>query len=237
MRLPSGFAPEKAGQFFNLITAWDLLAAARIRAGDWLALTAGNSSVSMMALQFAKARGAKVISIVRRPRFDLRELGAAEVITLGASPGELRDRVMRVTGGNGLSALVDNVGGPATGELIRSMAFGGQVVINGGMSPDRFELHNFDVLLNGIEIRSHVYRYFFTPPGPKDVGELEQIAAAAMLETFKVPVGGRNELAQFRAAIAATLEHPEQGKQFFELHGLEVASTTRTPPASNSRAQ
>lgn len=221
MPLPSGFAPEKAGQFFNLITAWDLVAAARVRAGDWLALTAGNSTVSTMALQFASARGVKVISIVRQPRFDLRELGAAEVITLGSSPGELRDRVMQVTGGGGLSALVDHVGGPAAGELIRTMAFGGQVVINGGMSPDRFELHNFDVLLNGLEIRSHVYRYFFTPPGPNDFSELEQIAATAALDTFKVPVGGRNELAQFRTAIAATLEHPERGKQFFELLGVK----------------
>src|SRR5258708_32587286 len=84
MPLPRRFAPEKAGQFFNLITAWDLLTEARVRAGDWLALTAGNSTVSMMALQFAAARGANVISIVRRPQSDLKSLGAAEVIALGS---------------------------------------------------------------------------------------------------------------------------------------------------------
>jgi NADPH:quinone reductase-like Zn-dependent oxidoreductase len=214
--LPPRFAPEKAGQFFNLITAWDLLFAARVRPDDWLAVTAGNSTVSMMALQFAKAKGVNVIPIVRRAHFDLRELGATDVIELASHSGSVRDRIMEISGGKGLKALVDNVGGPVTGELIRSMTFGGQVIINGGMSADRFELHNFDVLLRGIEIKSHVYRYFFTPPKPNETKELQDIVAASASDDFKVPVGGLNDLEQFKTAIAETLNRPERGKQFFE---------------------
>jgi NADPH:quinone reductase-like Zn-dependent oxidoreductase len=221
MPLPPKFPPEKAGQFFNLITAWDLLAAARINAGDWLAVTAGNSTVSTMVLQFAKARNVNVISFVRRARFDLKELGASEVVELSSLSGSVGDRVAEITSNKGINAVVDNVGGPVTGELIRSMAFGGQVIINGGMSAERFELHNFDVLLSGIEIKSHVYRYFFMPPQPGDLQELGRIAAASASSDFKVPVGGLNDLAQFKTALRETLEHPERGKQFFEVHGLE----------------
>jgi NADPH:quinone reductase-like Zn-dependent oxidoreductase len=218
--LPPKFPPEKAGQFFNLITAWDLLSVARVKAGDWLAVTAGNSTVSMILLQFAKAKGVNVIPIVRRPWLDLRDLGAADVIELAGLQESIRDRVKTITKGVGLAALVDNVGGPVTGELIRSMAFGGQVVINGGMSPDRFALHNFDVLMSGIEIKSHVYRYFFAPPKPADIQELSEIAAAAELDDFKVPVGGLNNLEQFKTAVQNTLEHPERGKQFFEFRAV-----------------
>jgi NADPH2:quinone reductase len=39
---------------------------------------------------------------------------------------------MQVTQNKGINGIVDSVGGPVTGELIRSMAFGGQVIINGG---------------------------------------------------------------------------------------------------------
>src|SRR5206468_2650274 len=37
--LPSAYPPDKAGQFVNLITAWDLLHASKVKKGQWLALT------------------------------------------------------------------------------------------------------------------------------------------------------------------------------------------------------
>src|SRR5260221_12966245 len=64
--LPSGFPLEIGGQFFNPITAWDLLRHSRAQPGQWLAVTAGYSTVSTMALQFAKQRGVNVICVVRR---------------------------------------------------------------------------------------------------------------------------------------------------------------------------
>jgi NADPH2:quinone reductase len=215
--LPSDFVPEKGAQFFNLITAWDLLAASRAKPGDWIVLTAGNSTVSQMLLQFAHQRGINVISIVRRVHVDLRTLGAAAVIELSTLDGSVTEEVRRMTNGKGISALIDNVGGPVTGELIRSMALGGQVIINGGMSAERFALHNFDVLLKVLEIRSHVYRYFFTAPDPGDSETLTAIRAAAAPETFKIAVGGMNPLSEFRHAVAETLNNPERGKQFFAM--------------------
>jgi NADPH2:quinone reductase len=82
-----------------------------------------------------------------------------------------------------------------------------------GMSAAKFELHNLDVLLRGIEIKSYVYRYFFTPPRPDETEELNEIAAASF--HFKVPVGGLNRLDEFKRAVTETLNHPERGKQFF----------------------
>jgi NADPH:quinone reductase-like Zn-dependent oxidoreductase len=144
-------------------------------------------------------------------------MGASEVIELSSLSGSVGDRVAELTSNKGINAVVDNVGGPVTGELIRRMAFGGQVIINGGMSAERFELHNFDVLLQGIEIRSHVYRYFFTPPQQSEMEELRQIAEASASSEFKVPVGGINRLDEFMNAVSETLSHPERGKQFFQM--------------------
>jgi NADPH2:quinone reductase len=222
MPLPPKFPPEKAAQFFNLITAWDLIEAARVKPGHWLAVTAGNSTVSTMVLQFARARNVNVISLVRRASLDLKDLGATEVVELLSLSGSVGDRIAEITSNKGINALIENVGGPVAGDLIRSMAFGGQVIINGGMSAERFELHNFDVLLSGIEIRSHVYRYFFTSPQPNDMQMLRQIAEASESPDFKVAVGGLNRLEDFERAVVETLDRPERGKQFFELYGLGV---------------
>jgi NADPH:quinone reductase-like Zn-dependent oxidoreductase len=213
--LPDSLAPEKAAQFFNLITAWDLLDAAKAKKGDWIAVTAGNATVSQMVLQFAAARGINVIPLVRRLHGDLAGLGAPTVIELSSLETPVGERIAEITGGKEIVALIDNVGGPVTGELIRAMAFGGQVIINGGMSPERFELHNFDVLLSGLDIRSHVYRYFFDPPKPGDMPTMQAIAAAA--DSFRVPIGGMNALEDHRRAVAETLRSPERGKQFFDM--------------------
>jgi NADPH:quinone reductase-like Zn-dependent oxidoreductase len=213
--LPDSLAPEKAAQFFNLITAWDLLDATEAKKDDWIAVTAGNATVSQMVLQFAEARGINVIPLVRRLHADLAGLGAPAVIELESLDRSVGERIAQITNGRRIVALIDNVGGPVTGELIRAMAFGGQVIINGGMSPERFELHNFDVLLSGLEIRSHVYRYFFDPPKPEDMPTMQAIAAAS--DSFRVPIGGMNALEDYHRAVTETLSRPERGKQFFNM--------------------
>jgi NADPH2:quinone reductase len=217
--LPSDFPLEKASQMANLITAWDLLAGSSLKEGGWIAVTAGYSTVSEMVLQFARQRGVHSIALVRRVHgeLDLRTLGASAVIDLSMISGTLRDEVMALTGGSGLNAIIDNVGGPVTGDLIRSCAFGAKVVINGGMSSDRFELHNFDVLLNGLEITAHVYRYFFTPPQPGDQQMLSDVIEAAMRSDFTVPVGGFHALDDYVTAIRESIDNPGQGKRFFRM--------------------
>jgi NADPH:quinone reductase-like Zn-dependent oxidoreductase len=216
-----GFPLEKGGQFFNLITAWDLLRDSGVRPGQWLALTAGYSTVSIMALQFARHKGVNIISVVRRAHedLDLKTLGAADVIDLSAVPNGVGERVMQVTQNKGINGIVDSVGGPVTGELIRSMAFGGQVIINGGMAAERFELHNFDVLLKGLDIKAHVYRYFFTPPQVSDNDALREITEISGRSSFNVPTGGLHSLEDFEAAIDETMRNPGHGKRLFKMPG------------------
>jgi NADPH:quinone reductase-like Zn-dependent oxidoreductase len=217
MPLPADFPVEKAGQLVNFITAWDLLEESRVRPGQWLVLTAGNSTVATLVLQFARARNVKVISVVRRAteRLDLKALGASEVIELGTLSGSVRDRIMGITENEGVHGIVDSIGGPVLGDLIRSVALGAQVIIYGGMSPDSFEVHNFDVLLNVIAIRSYAYRYFFDPPQQSDAGVLGDIARLS--SHFRAPVADMHPLEEFKIAIEDTIHRSEQGKHFFHL--------------------
>lgn len=217
--LPAGYPKERAGQLMNPITAWDLLADSRVQSGQWLAVTAGYSSISTMVTQFARRRGINVIAMVRRKRqsLDLTALGAAAILDLSDVRAGIREAVMDITGGAGLNGIIDNVGGPASGELIRSLALGGQMVINGGMSAERFELHNFDVLLSGAAIRANVYRYFFSPPVDADRPMLREIVDIFSQPGFHVPVGGIHPLSKFTLAVTNSLDRADLGKQMFSM--------------------
>jgi NADPH2:quinone reductase len=213
--LPPNFPAEKAGQIFNFITAWDLLRACASLEGSWLALTAGNSTVSRIVLQLARNRGIKVISIVRDAVTDLADLGAATVIRIKDNPLKLSDQISQITEGNGLSALIDAVGGPITADLIRTMAFGGHVVIMGGMSDEKFELHNFDILLNEVRIIPYVYRYLLRHPAQDELKEIEQIVQEVATHDLKVPVASFRRLDDYREAILRSLSGLDLGKHFF----------------------
>ncbi|MGK9165608.1 zinc-binding dehydrogenase [Inquilinus limosus] len=217
--LPPDMPAEKAGQLMNPITAWDLVMECGVGAGQWLAVTAGYSTISTLVLQFARRRGIRTVAIVRRLRadLDLPGLGAEAVIDLSRPDLDLRAEVTAITGGTGLHGVVDNVGGPATGELIRSLGFGGRVVINGGMSEERFTLHNFDVLLNGVSIQPSVYRYFFGPPPPEDAALLREVIEAFARPEIRVPLGGVHPLADAERAIAESWARPGDGKRIFRM--------------------
>jgi NADPH2:quinone reductase len=215
--LPADYPAELSCQFVNLITAWDLLNQSGVKPGQWLILTAGNSAVSTLVSQLAKLKGIHVISIVRRVKQAhlLESLGATVVIDLSAEQGNIVQRIMEVTGNKGVNGIIDNVGGPVTGELIRCIDFGGKLIINGGMSADKYTLHNFDILLNGLQIQPHVYRYFFTPPLPEDITMLKEIAEISA--GFASNVFGRHALEDFKTAIEESIHFPERGKHIFSM--------------------
>lgn len=220
--LPDNYPMELAAQLVNPITAWDLLDQAGVLPGQWLAVTAGNSTVSTMVTQFARYRGVHVISLVRRKQksLDLAAMGANAIIELAELQEDLKEHIMKITMNKGINGIIDNVGGPVTGNLIRSAAFGARVIINGGMSPDNFYLHNFDVLLNGIEISSHVYRYFFNPPKQTDNDFLRNILAASANPDFKTPLGGMHRLEDFNVAITESIKAPQKGKHIFRISNV-----------------
>jgi len=83
--------------------------------------------------------------------------------------------------------------------------------------PERFALHNFDVLLSGAEIRASVYRYFFSPPVEADGPMLREVIDAFGRADFYIPVGGLHPLEDFGVAIANSWNRPELGKQILTM--------------------
>jgi NADPH:quinone reductase len=98
--------PQAAGLMLTGVTAWHLLAATAVAAGDTVLVHGGSGGVGLMAVQLAVLRGAKVVATASPARHDLlRDLGAIPV-AYGAG---LADRVAVVAPG-GIDAALDLVG-------------------------------------------------------------------------------------------------------------------------------
>lgn len=93
-----------------------------LRAGEWLLVHAAAGGVGMAAVEIAKAVGARVIATAggaEKCAF-ARAHGADHVIDYRATP--FRDEVLRLTGGRGVDAVLDPVGGEVFDQSLRCMA-------------------------------------------------------------------------------------------------------------------
>ncbi len=101
----------------------------RFAPGMTLLIPGVGGSVGNAAIQLAKAQGAgRVITTAGRTEKaeNARNLGYADVIDLAKEP--LSEGVMRLTGGKGVDVALDSIGGPITGEALKSLSPGGRVV-------------------------------------------------------------------------------------------------------------
>ena len=115
------------------VTAWHALmhAGRPVRAGDTV-LVLGTGGVSIFALQFAKAAGARVIATSSSDEKLARALalGASDGVNYTRTP-EWDQEVMKLTAGRGVDCVVE-VGGVGTmNRSFQALAFSGKVVLIG----------------------------------------------------------------------------------------------------------
>ena len=140
------------------VTAWHaLFDKGGLRPGDTV-LTLGTGGVSIFALQFAKAAGARVIVTSKSDEKleRARALGADETVNYAATP-DWDKAVLELTGGRGVDHVVE-LGGPGTlQKSVASLAFGGDIGLIGVLTTG--ELNPLPLMrksgrLNGIYVGS-----------------------------------------------------------------------------------
>ena len=113
--VPDGMTSEEAATVpVVFMTAWHALAnVARLRPGEKVLIHSGAGGVGMAAIQIARHMGAEVIASAGSPgkRSLLRMLGVEHVID--SRRGDFSERVMEVTGGRGVDAVVNALAGEA----------------------------------------------------------------------------------------------------------------------------
>jgi NADPH2:quinone reductase len=117
----------------NYETAYHcLLTRGRLAAGETVLVLGASGATGLAAVHVAKIAGAKVIAAGRNEAklAVVKEQGADHVVVAG----RLRDEVKALTGGRGVDVVYDGVGGDASLEALRCVAFGARFLIVGWAS-------------------------------------------------------------------------------------------------------
>lgn len=200
---PEGWtAAEAATLPCAAVTAWrGLVIAGRVRPGETV-LTIGTGPVSLFALQFAKAAGARVIATTSAAaRLErLRALGADEAIDSRAVP-EWGARARALTGGRGVDHVIE-VGGPGTlGQSLEACRIGGHVALIGVLTGFAGEvsvpaIFTREIRVSGISVGSRA--------------DQQDMIRAIEANRLKPVIDSRYPLAE----IGAALRHREAGHPF-----------------------
>ncbi|NKI16163.1 NAD(P)-dependent alcohol dehydrogenase [Spongiibacter sp. KMU-166] len=130
---PVGYSHEEAATLpCAAVTAWRALVyEGGIKPGDTV-LVQGTGGVSLFALQFAKAAGARVIATTSSPAKmeKLRALGADEVVNYREYP-EWSAQVMALTQGRGVDHVVEIGGAGTFAQSMQSCRNGGHISMIG----------------------------------------------------------------------------------------------------------
>jgi NADPH:quinone reductase-like Zn-dependent oxidoreductase len=131
------------------ITAWaSLVSAAQIQPGETILIVGAGGAVGQAATQIANWKKARVIGA----DISSDPIPGTEAV-VNTKTEDLRERVLELTAGKGVDAVLNTVGGPLFEPALRSLRFGGRqvVIFSAGDPRVSFNLtdfyHNFSRLL------------------------------------------------------------------------------------------
>lgn len=109
-------------------TVWEaLVQRAQLKVGETILVHGGAGGVGTIAIQIARAMGARVITTARARNHEfVRSLGADEAIDFTAE--DYVEAVARLTGGEGVNVVFDTIGGDALTRSPLALAAFGRVV-------------------------------------------------------------------------------------------------------------
>lgn len=131
VRLPDGLplAPAVALPISYPTAAAALLWRTRLAPGDWVLVQGAAAGVGLAGVEVAKALGARVIARCGAAKRAVPTARGADVVLDSALP--FRDAVREATGGAGVAAVLDTLGGAVFDESLRCLAEGGTLVTIG----------------------------------------------------------------------------------------------------------
>lgn len=201
---PASVDPVQAGGMpIVFLTAYHLLRSrGQLQAGDTVLIQAGASGVGTVAIQLAKAWGARVITTASTTeKLDLaRSLGADETINYAAQ--DFEEEVRQLTDGNGVELLLECVGGPTLEKSLRCVASYGKLISYGNASGTAASLPAAEIFAANRTVIGFSM-------GRSPMGRLDH--RAAMSEIFDLLADGRLRLVVDRvlpmAQVAAAQQH------------------------------
>lgn len=180
-------------------TAWEaLVVRAALRVGESILIHGGAGGVGHVAIQLAKAMGARVFTTVREENFEFaRSLGAD--VAIDYQQEDYVDAIMRETGDRGVDVVFDTIGGDTLSRSPDALAQLGRVVSIVDLSKPQNLVQAWG--------KNASYHFVFTR---QNRGKLDDLSALIERGQLKPHVGAVYSLADIPLAHAR-LESPNNG--------------------------
>lgn len=208
--LPDAQAAQLVSMPFSAISLIDSL---DLAAGDWIVQNAANGAVGRMVAQTGRARGIRVLGLVRRTAAvaELAAQGIGDVVATDTD--DWREKAAEITGGAGIRAGVDSVGGVSSAQVASLLAEHGVLVVFGAMEAATMKIPSGDVIFRQLTVKGFwgntVSRTMDAARRQALFGELAGYLADG---TVTLPVSATFPLAQIADAVRATLTPGRVGK-------------------------
>jgi NADPH:quinone reductase-like Zn-dependent oxidoreductase len=185
-----------------------------LQPGEWVIQNAGNSGVGRCVSTFARERGLKVVSVVRRPEL-VAELMAAGADAVLVDQPRLSKAVAEATGGAKIRLGLDGVGGESTASLASCLAPEGTVVAYSGMSGKPAQINALNVIFRDLSLRGFWLGHAKWQ-GHALIGPAVALAARLVAEgKLHTPIAGEFGLHEAELALA---QAQRGGKVLFRIH-------------------
>ena len=134
-------AQEAAAVGVPFVTAFSaLVRLGEVKAGQWVIVSGAAGAVGQAAIQLARARGARVIALIKDSTESwVSQSDAVEAISR-SDQGDLEAVARAATQGKGADLALNGVGSPVFGSLLASLAVGGRQVVYSAAGGREFPL-------------------------------------------------------------------------------------------------
>jgi NADPH2:quinone reductase len=212
--IPEGMDFETAAAFPVAYGTSDhaLRERAQLRAGETLLVLGAAGGVGIAAIEIGKVLGARVIACASSEEklAVCREHGADETINYAA--GDLRERIKALTEGKGVDVVYDPVGGPYTEQALRSMAWGGRLLVVGFAAGEIPRIPTNLALLKGCAILGVFFGEFTKRDPPRHAESLRRLGEWYRDGKLRPHVAERLPLERAAEALRMMAERQVRGK-------------------------
>ncbi|MBY0321802.1 MAG: alcohol dehydrogenase catalytic domain-containing protein [Reyranella sp.] len=127
----------------------------QVRLGERLLITGAGGGLGLHGVQLARLAGAFTIAVTTHPSKAARihAAGADEVVVIGKGE-DFSTEVRRLTGGDGVDVVIDNVGSPVFESVRRSAAYDARIVLVGQLTGDFVTFNPAQLFLRNVSILS-----------------------------------------------------------------------------------
>ncbi|HSF52906.1 MAG TPA: zinc-dependent alcohol dehydrogenase family protein [Algoriphagus sp.] len=211
--IPDAMPDEIACQaFVNPMTAFAMIEKSRLKAGEWLLITAGASAFGKFAIQMAKAKGIKVAATVRNDSQKelLENLGADLIIN---SESEKLHKLIPEKTDGGVHVVFDAVGGMLGTKALACLRPKGKMMVFGALALENMSINSGLLIFKDLSIEGFWLSSWMEELNESDRAKaFKTVFGFLMKDDSKIDIGGKFKLEDYRAALEAYEKQGRNGK-------------------------